>query len=362
MTKINIDELFRKRPLIIAGPCSAETEEQVLGTAKLLAESKKVDMFRAGIWKPRTRPGSFEGIGIEGLPWLQKVREQTGLPFCVEVATTKQAELALAFSPDMLWIGARTTASPVTVQEIADALKGTDTYVLIKNPINPELELWTGALERMLRSGIKNVGLIHRGFSVYGNMEYRYAPMWHLAIEMRRRNPDVLMICDPTHISGKRDLIQSVSQHAIDLDFDGLMIESHIDPDCALTDKNQQITPGRLNEILNSLIWRKEKSTEPQQNLALQQLRSQIDQIDDELLQLLGRRMSVADKIGLFKKENNITILQPERWNEILEKEIDKGAKLGLSPEFIKSYLEAVHGESINRQNSVIYEGKTGNK
>lgn len=289
---------------------------------------------------------------------MQKARDLTGLPFCVEVANAKQAELAMAFNPDMLWIGARTTASPTAVQEIADALRGTETFVLIKNPINPELELWSGALERIQGAGIKNVGLIHRGFSVYGNMEYRYAPMWHLAIEMKRRYPELIMLCDPTHISGRRDIIHTVAQRAIDLDFDGLMIESHINPDDALTDKKQQVTPAMLSEILSSIIWKQEKSPEPEKNLILMQLRSQIDQIDDELIQLLVKRMQVSDKIGLFKKENNITILQPERWNEILQKEIEKGAKLGLSSEFIKSYLEAVHGESINRQNAVIYERK----
>lgn len=358
MTETERNKLFSKKPYIIAGPCSAESEEQLIGTAKLIAGLGKVDMLRAGIWKPRTRPGSFEGVGVTGLPWMQKAREITGLPFCVEVANAKQAELAMAFSPDMLWIGARTTANPTAVQEIADALKGTNIFILIKNPINPELELWSGALERIQRADIKNTGLIHRGFSVYGNMEYRYAPMWHLAIEMKRRYPEQIMLCDPTHISGKREIIPTVAQRAIDLDFDGLMIESHINPDQALTDKKQQVTPAELNTMLNSIIWKREKPEEPEKNLVLMQLRAQIDQIDDELMQLLVRRMQVSDKIGLFKKENNITILQPERWNEILQKEIDKGAKLGLSAEFIKSYLEAVHGESINRQNAVIYEKK----
>ncbi|MCE1189941.1 MAG: bifunctional 3-deoxy-7-phosphoheptulonate synthase/chorismate mutase type II [Ignavibacteria bacterium] len=350
----NIHEVLRKRPVIISGPCSAETEEQVVDTATSLAELGLIDILRAGIWKPRTRPGSFEGIGTKGLPWLQRARDLTGLPFMVEVASARQVEDALHFETDALWIGARSTVNPISVQEIANALRGTEIPVFIKNPMNPDLELWTGALERVAQAGVKNIGLIHRGFSVFGNTEYRNAPMWHLAIEMRRRNPELMMINDPAHISGRRDLIPAVAQKAVDLDFDGLMIESHINPECAWTDKNQQVTPEGLRTILNGIVWRKEKSEEAAFNTALEQLRDQINNIDDELLLLLGKRMQIADQIGIYKKENNITILQTARWNEILQRETAKGEALGLSPDFVKTYLEAIHMESINHQNNVM--------
>src|SRR4026209_1811275 len=253
-----IQEKWNKRPLIISGPCSAETEAQVLETASRLAASGKVDVLRAGIWKPRTKPGMFEGIGTKGLPWLQQAKKQTGLPVTVEVATAKQVQDALTFDVDVLWIGARTTVNPFSVQEVADALRGVDVPVLIKNPINPDLELWSGAVERVARAGIKQIGLIHRVFSAYRNTDYRNAPMWHLAIEMKRRNPDILMINDPSHICGRCDIILEVAQRAIDLDFDGLMIESHIDPDNAWSDAKQQVTPEVLKELLESIIWRKE--------------------------------------------------------------------------------------------------------
>ncbi|MBI2417690.1 MAG: bifunctional 3-deoxy-7-phosphoheptulonate synthase/chorismate mutase type II [Ignavibacteriales bacterium] len=350
----SIQEILKKRPLIITGPCSAETEEQVLETAQELARLQVGDIFRAGIWKPRTRPGSFEGIGTRGLPWLQKARELYGMPYMVEVANTKQVEDSLHFDVNAIWIGARSTVNPISMQEIANSLRGVDIPVFIKNPINPDLELWTGALERIAQAGIKTIGLIHRGFSVFGNTEYRYAPMWHLAIEMRRRNPELAMICDPAHISGRRDIIQAVAQKSVDLDYDGLMIESHINPDCAWTDKKQQVTPQQLKNILDTIIWRKELSDEATFNSALEQLREQINHIDDELLDLLGKRMQIADKIGQYKKDNNITILQTARWNEIIDRETKKGGNLGLSPAFIKSYLEAVHMESINHQNKVM--------
>ena len=345
---------WNKRPLIISGPCSAETEEQVLETASRLAKTGKVDMIRADIWKPRTRPGSFEGIGTKGLAWMQQARKLTGLPVTVEVATGKQVEDALHFDVDVLWIGARTTVNPFSVQEVADALRGVDVPVLIKNPINPDLELWTGAVERVAKAGIKQIGLIHRGFSSYGNTEYRNAPMWHLAIEMKRRSPGMMMINDPSHISGRRDILLDVAQKAIDLDFDGLIIESHIDPDKAWSDAKQQITPERLAEMLDSIKWRHETSTEKEFIDALAKLREQINHIDDELIQLLGQRMKVADKIGAYKKENNITILQTNRWNAILEKAFAKGEKLGLSKEFITKYYDAVHMESINHQNKIM--------
>lgn len=349
-----VQAAWNKRPLIISGPCSAETEEQVLATAERLAKTGKVDMIRAGIWKPRTRPGSFEGIGTKGLAWMQKARQQTGLPVTVEVATGKQVEDALHFDVDVLWIGARTTVNPFSVQEVADALRGVDVPVLIKNPINPDLELWTGAVERVAKAGIRQIGLIHRGFSAYGNTEYRNAPMWHLAIEMKRRNPGLMMINDPSHISGRRDILLDVAQKAIDLDFDGLIIESHIDPDKAWSDAKQQVTPERLAEMLDSIKWRHETTTEKEFIDALAKLREQINHIDDELIQLLGQRMKVADKIGAYKKENNITILQTNRWNAILEKAFVKGEKLGLSKEFITKYYDAVHMESINHQNKIM--------
>ncbi len=349
-----IENVWAKRPLIISGPCSAETEEQVIATATRLAKTGKIDALRAGIWKPRTRPGSFEGIGTKGLPWLQQAKKLTGLPTAVEVATGKQVEDALHFDVDILWIGARTTVNPFSVQEVADALRGAKVPVLIKNPINPDLELWTGAVERVQKSGIEKIGLIHRGFSSYGNTEYRNAPMWHLAIEMKRRNPEMMIINDPSHICGRRDILIDVAQKAIDLDFDGLMIESHIDPDKAWSDAKQQVTPERLAEMLDTIIWRKENINSEAFHAVLEKLRQQINHLDDELMQLLGQRMKIADKIGEFKKNNDITILQTNRWNEILERAFKTGDSLGLTREFITKYFDAVHMESINHQNRIM--------
>lgn len=348
------DQLWGHRPWIISGPCSAETEEQVLSTSRSLAASGRVHLFRAGIWKPRTKPGGFEGVGRIGLEWLKKAKAETGLPFTVEVATAKQVEEALEFGTDVLWIGARTTVNPFSVQEIADALKGVDIPVLIKNPINPDLELWTGALERMRGAGIRRVGLIHRGFSTYGNTEYRNAPLWHLAIEMKLRHPQVPIINDPSHICGRRDLLMEVIQRSVDLDFDGLMIECHPSPDEAWSDAKQQVTPERLAEMLDQVRWRIEDVNSEVFHSALDSLRQQINQLDSEMLQLLSRRMQVAEQIGRYKKENNITILQAGRWQEIVEKACAIGAQSGLSREFITRYLEAVHMESINRQKRVL--------
>jgi chorismate mutase len=345
---------WNKRPLIISGPCSAETEEQVIATAQRLANTGKVDVLRAGIWKPRTKPGMFEGIGAKGLPWLQQAKKITGLPTTVEVATGKQVEDALTFDVDILWVGARTTVNPFSVQEVADALRGVDVPVLIKNPINPDLELWQGAVERISRAGIKQVGLIHRGFSSYGNTDFRNAPMWHLAIEMKRRMPGLPIINDPSHICGRRDILQATAQKAIDLDFDGLMIESHIDPDNAWSDAKQQITPERLAEMLGDIRWRKEDVSSEEFHHALEKLREQINHVDDELMQLISQRMNIAEKIGEYKKNNNVTILQSTRWNEILEKATRKASKLGLSEEFITKYMDAIHMESINRQNNIM--------
>lgn len=355
MSKEAMKAAWNKRPLVISGPCSAETEEQVLDTANRLAATGKVDILRAGIWKPRTKPGLFEGIGAKGLPWLQAAKKATGLPTTVEVATAKQVEDALTFDVDMLWIGARTTVNPFSVQEVADALRGVDVPVLIKNPINPDLELWAGAVERVARAGVKDIGLIHRGFSSYGNTEYRNAPMWHLAIEMKRRNPGMILINDPSHICGRRDILLDVAQKAVDLDFDGVMIESHIDPDNAWSDAKQQITPEVLGDLIGSIIWRKEDVNSEEYHAALEKLRQQINHLDDELMQVLSQRMKIAEKIGEYKKNNNITILQTNRWNEILERAFNQGAKVGLSKEFITRYFDAVHMESINHQNKIMH-------
>lgn len=347
-------QAWDKRPLIISGPCSAETEEQVIETAQRLANTGKVNAIRAGIWKPRTRPGSFEGVGTKGLPWMQQARKITGLPVTVEVATAKQVEDALHFDIDILWIGARTTVNPFSVQEIADALKGAKVPVLIKNPINPDLELWMGAVERVAKAGIEQIGLIHRGFSNYGNTEFRNAPMWHLAIEMKRRLPSMMMINDPSHICGRRDILQDVAQKAIDLDFDGLIVETHIDPDNAWSDAKQQITPEAFGQMLDRIVWRKEDVDSADFHSVLEKMRQQINHLDDELMTLLGQRMKIADKIGQYKKDNGVTILQTTRWNEILERAYKKGDPLGLSKEFITRYMDAVHMESINRQNKIM--------
>lgn len=343
-----------KEPVIISGPCSAETELQVLETAIRLAKTGKVDMLRAGIWKPRTKPGNFEGVGAEGLPWLQKAKEITGMPFTVEVATGKHVEASLKHGVDIIWVGARTTVNPFSVQEVADALKGVNIPVLVKNPINPDLDLWIGAIERFQKVGIQDIGAIHRGFSNFGNTEFRNAPMWHLAIELKRRLPDLPVICDPSHICGRRDILLEIAQKAIDLDYDGLMLESHIDPDHAWSDAKQQITPEALGEMMDKIVWRHETTDKAEFLSALETFRIQINQIDDEILTLLGNRMKIAEKIGLYKKENNITILQTNRWNDILEKSIRKGEKIGLTKDFILKLLDAVHLESINRQNRVM--------
>jgi chorismate mutase len=352
--KQNTENLLAKKPILISGPCSAETEEQVMQTAIRLKATGKVDVLRAGIWKPRTKPGLFEGIGVEGLKWLRNAKKETGLPVTVEVATARHVEEAIYHDVDILWIGARTTVNPFSVQEVANALRGTDIPVLIKNPVHPDLELWSGAIERMQKAGITNIGLIHRGFSSYGNIDYRNAPMWHLPIEMKRRYPGMIMICDPSHICGNRTSLQEISQKSIDLDFGGLMIETHIDPDNAWSDAKQQITPERLNEMVMELIWRSDDSTEQEFINALLHLREQINQVDDELLTLIGQRMKLADLIGTYKRDNNITILQTNRWNEILQRAFNKGEQLGLSKEFIVRYFDAVHLESISHQNKIM--------
>jgi len=349
-----LETLLSKRPLLISGPCSAETPDQVLQTALRLKATGKVDMLRAGIWKPRTKPGLFEGVGKKGLPWLQEARSQTGLPVIVEVATAKQVEEALAHQIDALWIGARTTVNPFSVQEIADALSGVTIPIFIKNPINPDLELWAGAVERVERAGIKQIGLIHRGFSTFGQTPYRNAPLWHLAIEMKLRFPKLLFINDPSHICGRRDLLAEVMQRAIDLDMDGLMVESHSQPDQAWSDAAQQVSPEALSVLLEKLVWRNDDSQSIDYHSALDQLRQQINQLDEEVLQLLGRRMQVAEQIAHYKKENNITILQAGRWQEIMQRTLARAEELKLGREFITQYLDALHMESINHQQKIL--------
>ncbi len=345
-----------KKPFIIAGPCSAESEEQVLSTAQALAASGKVDIFRAGVWKPRTKPNTFEGAGVEALPWLAKAREMTGLPIATEVANAKHVESAMPYNFDMLWIGARTAANPFSMQEVAEALRGTDIPVFVKNPVNGEVDLWCGAVERLAVCGVKNIGLIHRGFSGFGAGALRNAPMWHLALEMRRRMPELPMICDPSHICGCRQYIADISQQAADLNYDGLMIESHINPDVAWSDAKQQLTPDALAALLDSLKWRAGESTSESFQTALMGLREQIDSLDREIFQLLAERMNVAEEIGKIKRENDVRILQAARWDDIMERALARNSSLGLSEHFIRTLLDAIHIESINRQNRVMNE------
>ena len=351
--KIDIKELIKKQNLVISGPCSVETNGQLLRTAFELKETGKVDILRAGIWKPRTNPGHFEGIGTKGLAWLLDVKKQTGLPTAVEVATAKHVEDALSFETDVLWIGARTSVNPFSVQEIAEALKGTDTTVLIKNPVNADLKLWIGAIERLQKVGINSIGLIHRGFTSYGTTEYRNEPIWQIPIEMKRLFPEIPLICDPSHICGKRETLLSISQKSIDLAYNGLMIESHYDPSIALTDKEQQVSTIELVNLLNALKWKNSSSNEDNFKLNLEKLRLEIDSIDQKLLSLLADRMKIAKNIGEIKKQNNVTVLQSNRWNDILESTINKAKNLNLNDEFVKSYMEAIHIESIRIQNIV---------
>lgn len=340
-----------KRPIIIAGPCSAETEKQVLDTAKQLSE-RGVKLFRAGIWKPRTRPGAFEGVGSVGLTWLKKVKAEYGMYTAIEVATAKHVAEAIKYGVDILWIGARTSANPFAVQEIADALEGSDIPVLIKNPVNPDLELWIGGIERLYRSGIRKLGVIHRGFSSSENKIYRNMPQWHIPIELRRRYPNLPMFCDPSHIGGKRELIASISQQAMDLNFDGLMIESHCDPDNAWSDKEQQVTPDILDYMLNLLVIREGKQTTE----SLSELRRQIDDMDDRLLEVLAKRMRISREIGTYKKEHNMQILQAARYSEILEDRINQAIKFGIDGDCMQKILEAIHEESVRQQMEVMNE------
>jgi chorismate mutase len=348
-----LDDLQLGHPLVVAGPCSAETEEQVLRIAHELKDTD-VSYYRAGIWKPRTRPGNFEGVGALGLKWLQKVKEETGLKTATEVANATHVKLALEHDIDLLWIGARSTVSPFIVQEIADALNGTDKIVLVKNPVNPDLALWLGGIERLHSANIKKLGVIHRGFSTYEKTRYRNNPEWQIPIELQNRFPDLPLINDPSHITGKRDMIFDVSQTALDLNFDGLMIETHTDPDNAWSDAAQQVTPTALIRIMEDLKIRKSTDTEADYRAALNTLRTQIDVIDHQLIEMLGKRMKVADEIGALKKEKNVAILQSRRWNEILGKMILEGEENNLSEEFVLKVFKAIHQESINHQKKII--------
>lgn len=338
-----------KRPVVIAGPCSAETEEQVMETAKDLAKNG-VRIFRAGIWKPRTKPGGFEGVGSVGLTWLQEVKKETGMLVATEVANKQHVEEALNAGVDVLWIGARTSANPFAMQEIADSLVGADVPVLVKNPVNPDLELWIGAMQRIYNAGIRQIGAIHRGFSAYGKHLYRNMPQWHIPIELRRRMPELTLICDPSHIGGKRELVAPLSQQAMDMGFDGLIVESHCNPDSAWSDKSQQVTPEVLNFIINMLVVR--DTTQTTESLTL--LRQQIDQIDNDLLEALSKRMRISREIGQYKKEHSMPVVQTGRYDDILNSRAAAAEELGMNGDFMKTVYQAIHEESVRQQIEVL--------
>ena len=343
--KLVLKGLEANRPIVIAGPCSAESREQVMQTATELAE-KGIKIFRAGIWKPRTKPGGFEGIGAVGLPWLKEVKEKTGMMVATEVATPAHVLEAIKAGIDLLWIGARTAANPFAMQELADALKGVDIPILLKNPVNPDLELWIGGLERLYNAGLTNLGVIHRGFSSYDKKIYRNAPLWHIPIELKRRYPEITIICDPSHIGGARELVAPIAQQAMDLNFDGLIIESHCNPDCALSDAKQQLTPAVLDYTLNMLVIRDNVQTT--ENLSV--LRKQIDELDEQLLTLLAKRMRISQEIGTYKLEHNMPVLQSGRYDQLLKSRQDMGSKLNLSGEFVDSIVKAIHEASVRVQ------------
>ena len=346
-----------EQPPLIAGPCSAETEEQLLGTARLLVKTGRVAILRAGIWKPRTRPGEFEGVGSIGLNWLMKAKAETGLPTAVEVAKAQHVEEALKAGVDILWVGARSTVNPFTVQEIADALKGVDVPVLVKNPVNPDLSLWCGALERINHAGITKLAAIHRGFSSFEKSPFRNEPMWELAIQLKTLAPELPIFNDPSHICGNRELIPYIAQKALDLDMQGLMIESHLDPAQAWTDAKQQLTPIALDELIGNLTLRSPevKNAEFEDNLV--KLRAQIDQIDDQIIQTMAERMKLVEKIGEYKRDNGVTIFQLSRWDEIIHKRSDFAKALNLEMSFVGKLLELIHGESIRKQTEIMNEG-----
>jgi len=348
LEKLNLPS-DNERPFVIAGPCSAETEEQVMKTAHQLAE-KGCHNFRAGVWKPRTKPGGFEGNGEKALPWMKRVKEETGMLVATEVATPEHVELAMKYDIDILWVGARTTANPFAVQALADAMKGISVPVFVKNPVNPDLELWIGALQRFNGAGVKKLCAIHRGFSSFDKTIYRNMPMWQIPIELRRRIPELPLMCDPSHIGGRRDLIAPLCQQAMDLGFDGLIVESHCDPDSAWSDAKQQVTPDVLDYILSLLVIRDEKvSTE-----GIAQLRKQIDELDNDVMDILAKRMRVCREIGTYKKEHNMTVLQAQRYNEILDKRGAQGVLCGMDADFVKKIFEAIHEESVRQQIEVL--------
>lgn len=352
---MNLKEEIRtsKRPFVIAGPCSAESEEQVYETCKAIAESNSASLLRAGIWKPRTRPDSFEGVGALGIPWLVNTGRKLGLPVAVEVANREHVELSLKAGVDVLWVGARTTVNPFAVQEIADVLQGVKIPVLVKNPVNPDLELWIGAFERLEKVGITDLSAIHRGFSVYKHPKYRNVPKWEIPIALRERMPDLPIICDPSHISGKSELIREVSQKALDLNFDGLMIETHRDPSNAWSDARQQVTPNELKQILTELILRN-KTVSDRAEFPLNELRDKINQLDDQLFDLLMARMRLSEDVGELKREHNITILQQEYWVEQISSRLGRSAEMQLSSVFIRQVMDAIHQESIRHQVKVM--------
>jgi len=343
----------KKTPILIAGPCSAETAEQVLATAHGL-KNEGIDLFRAGIWKPRTRPGAFEGIGVQGLSWLRRVKEETGLKVTTEVANAQHVYECLKYGVDVLWIGARTTVNPFSVQEIADALSGTDIPVMVKNPVNPDYKLWVGALERLHKAGLKRVAAIHRGFSSYGDSKYRNVPRWQMAIDLMQEFPGLEVICDISHICGRRDILAETAQKAYDLNFNGLMVEVHPTPDAAWSDAAQQITPERFGEMTRSLLRRATTVNDPEYLARIENCRSEIDDLDEEIIALVSRRMQLVREIGVVKKEKNVAVLQPERFRALREALHRRGAKSELSEEFINLLLEAVHQESINQQELVM--------
>ncbi|PWJ43971.1 chorismate mutase [Sediminitomix flava] len=351
--------MIKDTPIAIAGPCSAETEEQLLATCRQIKENIDVSLLRAGIWKPRTRPGSFEGIGEEGLKWFKAVKEELNMPITTEVANAQHVELALKYGVDVLWIGARSTVNPFTIQEIADALKGVDVPVIVKNPINPDLALWMGAIERIYNSGIRNIAALHRGFSSHQKSKYRNEPMWSLAIALKSELPNLPILCDPSHIAGNRDLILPISQKAIDLDFDGLMIETHYDPTNAWSDAAQQVTPERLAEILNTIKIKQSSSDNPEFVHNLEDLRKQIDTIDTEILEALHHRMKVVDKIGEYKRDNNVTVFQADRWIDVFQNRPNQAQKLELNKTFVEQMFKLIHDESIRIQTKVVNTEKS---
>lgn len=358
--KVNLDIVDKAKwlstnpPFIIAGPCSVESEEQVLSTVKQVAKNNQINVIRGGIWKPRTRPNSFEGVGEKALPWLKNAGKEVGLPVATEVAKAEHVEACLKNDIDILWLGARTTVNPFSVQEIADALKGVDIPVFVKNPITPDLNLWIGALERINAAGINKIGAIHRGFTSYNKNGYRNAPMWELPIDLKLRCPNLPILCDPSHIAGNRDLIGKVSQKALDLEMDGLMIESHIDPNNAKSDAEQQVSPTQLEQIISKLQIRKIEANNADFTNNLEQLRAIIDEVDEQIVEQFAKRMSVVEKIGEYKRDNDVIILQLERWEYILKNRTEIAEKAGLSTEFIKKLLDLVHQESIRIQTKVM--------